>query len=162
MVEIQLFNDITENTLPRFTNALKDAPEGDEVVIQICSAGGYVFCAFGIIDYLKAHHFKTTAEIYGYAASAAALVALSCDKVKMAEYGSIMLHSAYTDEGIVDAGVKRANALQVELIKKRNSDLSIKTLETDRWISSKEALSLGLCDEISNCSSSISLFVSHI
>jgi len=148
---ISIFEDITESTLPRIVKELRNVDDGSEVTIQICSAGGLVFNAFGIIDYMKIHNFKTTAEVLGYAASAAALVALSCDHVKMASYTSLMLHSAYpahpqNDE--VDEGVERANAVQLQIIKKRCPDFDEKSLDEDTWYSSDQAYNLGFVDEI--------------
>lgn len=146
---ISLFEDITEKTLPRFVSELAQIPDGSDLTIQICSAGGLVFDCFGIIDYLKIHKFRTTAEILGYAASASALLAISCDHVKMASYTSLMLHSAYTGEGEIDEGVERANQVQLQIIRKRCPTYDAKELEAkDNWYSSEQAYKLGFVDEI--------------
>ena len=135
MTTIRIFTDITDKTLVELAKYLDSIEDGSEVTLQICSAGGFVFCAFGIIDYLKARHFKTTAEVLGMAASAAALIAISCDRVRMAEYASLMIHGAYGD-GIdsSDPGIVRANELALEIIRKRDSKFTAQQLETDTWI----------------------------
>lgn len=148
MYTVRLFNDIDEFTLSRVAAGLDDAKDGDEIRIQICSSGGYVYNAFGIIDFLRKRNFKTTCEILGLAASAAAIIALSCDVVKMAEYGSIMLHAAYAP-GIPadDEGVKRANDVQLEIIRKRCPWYSADDLKCERWFDLKTAESFGFVDE---------------
>ena len=146
---ISLFNDITEKTLPRFVEELSQIPDGSDLTIQICSAGGLVFDCFGIIDFLKIHKFHTTAEILGYAASASALLALACDPEKMASYTSLMLHSAYTGDGERDEGVERANQVQLQIIRKRCPNYDARELEEkDNWYSSEQAYKLGLVDEV--------------
>lgn len=152
MQTLRIFSDITDETLADVVRQLADVKDGEDVTLQICSAGGYVFCAFGIIDYLHARHFRLTAEVLGMAASAAALIALSCDRVKMCEFASLMLHSAYvhsvtaTDE--YDEGIRRANALQLEIIKRRCPDFTEDSLNNEQWFSARRAVELGLADEI--------------
>lgn len=158
MHTIRLFNDITEQTLTQLTKELDRFETGSDLTIQVCSCGGYVFCAFGIIDYLKARQFKTTAEVLGMAASAAALIVLSCDKVRMAEYGSLMIHSAYNEDGSVDEGITRANELQLKIINRRCSEITAETLSKDMWIDAKRAKEMGLADEfITNADSIVAI-----
>lgn len=149
MHTIRLFSDIDETTLEKLVDALAEVEDGSDLTIQICSGGGYIYYALGIIDYLRARKFYTTAEVLGMAASAAALITLACDHIRMAEYASLMLHSAYAyGADPEDAGIKRANDLQLEIIHKRNPSYDLKQLERDNWISAKTAKELGLCDEI--------------
>lgn len=152
---IRIFNDIDETTLTLLTRELDEVSDGSEITIQICSAGGYVFDAFGIIDYLKKRRFITRCEILGMAASAAAIIALSCDKVEMAEYASIMLHSAYANyvgekDNSIDQGIIRANELQLQIIQKRCPNYTLEELNKEKWFDAKTAKSLGLVDEIIN------------
>lgn len=158
MHTIRLFKDITERTLTQLTKELDRFATGSELTIQVCSCGGYVFYAFGIIDYLKARKFKTTAEVLGMAASAAALIVLSCDKVRMAEYGSLMIHSAYNGEGFVDEGAIRANELQLKIINRRCSEITAETLSKDMWFDAERAKKMGLADEfITNADSIVAI-----
>jgi ATP-dependent protease ClpP protease subunit len=161
MHTIRLFNDITEQTLTQLTKELDRYETGSDLTIQVCSCGGYVFYAFGIIDYIKARKFKTTAEVLGMAASAAALIVLACDRVKMAEYGSIMIHSAYNDDDSQDAGIMRANELQLQIINRRCKEITLETLSKDQWFSAKQALKLGLADEFITDADSIMAICNH-
>jgi ATP-dependent protease ClpP protease subunit len=149
MHTIRLFTDIDETTLEKLADALADVEDGSDLTIQICSGGGYIYYALGIIDYLRSRKFHTTAEVLGMAASAAALITLACDRIRMAEYASLMLHSAYAlGIGTDDPGIQRANDLQLEIIHKRNPGYDLKQLDRDNWLSAKTAKELGLCDEI--------------
>ncbi len=159
MIIIRIFNDIFEYTLSEIVSALDGAKDGDDITIQICSAGGLVYYAYAIIDYLRARHFKTTAEVYGMAASAAAILSISCDRVKMAPYASLMFHSAYAmgDPGI-DPGIKQANDIQMNIIHKRNPGYSEIELNKDTWYGAEAALKAGFADEIITDANDIAAF----
>jgi ATP-dependent protease ClpP protease subunit len=148
MKTIRLIEDITEQTLPRIMDELNNTPDDSDVVIQIASCGGAVFYAYGIIDYLYRRGFKTTAEIYGIAASAAALIALSCDVVEITDFGSMLIHGAYLEDGTHDAGIDRANEIQLKIIHRRNADFTMQDLERDNWYSAKQCLDMGFADKI--------------
>ena len=81
MHTIRLFSDIDETTLEKLVDALAEVEDGADLTIQICSGGGYIYYALGIIDYIHARKFHTTAEVLGMAASAAALITLACDRI---------------------------------------------------------------------------------
>lgn len=149
MQTIQLFDDITNATLPMIASYLNDAPDGDDICLQIFSSGGLVFCAFGILDYFRSRKFHVTAEVLGMAASAAALLALASDVVRMSSFGSIMMHPAYIDgdESGEDEGVKRANDIQLSIIHRRCPGFTDADLKSGHWYGVDEALAMGLCDE---------------
>lgn len=151
MKTIRIFNDITENTLKALTAGLDGEPDGAEITLQVSSAGGFVFYAYGILDYIAKRAFHVTAEVFGYAASAAALIVMACERVKMCEFSSLMFHGAYNDRNDnADPGIARANAVQLEIIRKRCPDFDATELEQDRWYSPQESVKRGFCDEIIN------------
>lgn len=157
MQTLRIFSDIDETTLDALVARLADVPDGEDVTLQVCSAGGYIFYAFGIIDYLKARHFALTAEILGMAASAAALIAISCDRVKMCEYASLMLHGAYSlGVGTDDPGIQRANDTQLAIIRKRCPNFDETLLGKDNWFSAARSKELGFADEIISDANAIS------
>lgn len=154
MKTIRIFNDITENTLKSLTTELDSEPDGAELTLQVCSAGGFVFCAYGIIDYFKRRKFRITAEVFGFAASAAALITVACDRVRMAEFSALMFHGAYSD-GIydfdkADPGIACANDIQLSIIRRRCPDFDASELEQDQWYRPQESVARGFCDEIIN------------
>lgn len=119
--------------------------------MQVCSAGGFVFCAYGIIDYFERRKFRVTAEVFGFAASAAALITVACARVRMAEFSALMLHGAYSDNhDNADPGITCANDIQLEIIRRRCPDFDASELERDQWYRPQESVARGFCDEIIN------------
>ena len=149
MRHYDLFDDISPYELQRLKEWL-GADTSEDVTLNICSHGGDIFVAFGIIDLLRP--FKTTANIVGYVASAASIIALSCDKVTITPTGSIMLHSAYVDAVEItdemDEGVRRANELMLSIIRNRCPSIDASVVSKENWFNADRAKALGLVDEI--------------
>lgn len=69
--------------------AIGDVPE---IVVRINSGGGDVFAANAIFTRLKDHTAKITVKIDGWAASAATIIAMAGDTIKIARNGVFMIH----------------------------------------------------------------------
>ena len=133
------------------TTELDGEPDGAELTLQVCSAGGFVFCAYGIIDYFERRNFHVTAEVFGFAASAAGLITVACERVRMAEFSALMLHGAYSDNhDNADPGITCANDIQLAIIRRRCPDFDASELEQDKWYRPQESVARGFCDEIIN------------
>ena len=163
MISINVFEDITSHTLNHISNILSNVEKGDELELNIASYGGSILDTIGIIDLIKSKELKTTANIVGFAASAAAILALSCDVVTMSSLGSLMIHSAWSDmRDDDDPGIKRCNQVQLQIINKRCKAISDKTLTKDNWYNANECLRLGLIDKIQNNSTIINAFYAKV
>lgn len=163
MISINIFEDITSQTLNHISNILSNVGEGDELELNIASYGGELLPTIGIIDLIKSKDLKTTANIVGFAASAAAILALSCDVVTMSSLGSLMIHSAWREMSHDDdPGIKRCNQVQLQIINKRCKAISDKTLSKDNWYNADECLRLGLIDKIQNNSTIINAFYAKV
>ena len=163
MVSINIFEDISAATLARVSNLLESVKDGDDLELNICSYGGLILDTFGIIDLIQSKHLKTTANIVGFAASAAAILALSCDVVTMSSLGSLMIHSAWSEmSDSDDPGIKRCNQVQLQIINKRCKAISDKTLKQDNWYNANECLKLGLIDNIQDNSTIINAFYAKL
>lgn len=144
---LSIVGEITSDTLVDVLEQIEKVPDGSNVILNIASYGGEILSAIAIIDALKKYH--TTAEVLGFACSAAAILALSCEKVSMSEHASLMIHSAWAEDiSSDDPGIKRCNEVQLEIIKKRCPSYTSEMLITDRWLSADECLQLGLADNI--------------
>ena len=144
---ISIIGEITSDTLVDVLKQIEQISEGDDVILNIASYGGEILSAIAIIDALKKYH--TTAEVLGFACSAAAILALSCENVSMSEHASLMIHSAWAEDiSSEDPGIKRCNEVQLEIIKKRCPSYTPEMLITDRWLSADECMQLGLADNI--------------
>lgn len=155
MKTFQIFDDITSWSVANFISQMDVEKTGSDIILQIFSCGGEVFAAFALIDFMESKNFKVTAQIFGIAASAAAIIALSCGNVEMAQYGSIMLHSVFNDEVENDPGVYHANKLQLEIIKKRMPSFEESDLFTDHWYDAESAIKNGLADRYVNSTNEI-------
>lgn len=144
---IDILDEITCETLQETLRYLKDIPDGSDININIASYGGEILSTIAMIDALKVYHTK--ANVLGFACSAAAILALSCNEVSMSEHASLMIHSAWADDcDSDDPGIKRCNDVQLSIIKQRCPQYTAEMLITDKWLSAEECLRLGLTDNI--------------
>lgn len=163
MVSINIFEDITPYTLSKISSILESVKDGDDLELNIASYGGQILPTISIIDLIKSKNLKTTANIVGFAASAAAILALSCDVVTMSSLGSLMIHSAWSEmSDSDDPGIKRCNQVQLQIINKRCKAISDKTLKQDNWYNANECLKLGLIDNIQDNSTIINAFYAKL
>ena len=163
MVSINIFEDITPYTLSKVSSILESVKDGDDLELNIASYGGELLPTISIIDLIKSKNLKTTANIVGFAASAAAILALSCDVVTMSSLGSLMIHSAWSEmSDSDDPGIKRCNQVQLQIINKRCKAISDKTLKQDNWYNANECLKLGLIDNIQDNSTIINAFYAKL
>lgn len=163
MVSINIFEDITPYTLSKVSSILESVKDGDDLELNIASYGGQILPTISIIDLIKSKNLKTTANIVGFAASAAAILALSCDVVTMSSLGSLMIHSAWSEMlDSDDPGIKRCNQVQLQIINKRCKAISDKTLKQDNWYNANECLKLGLIDNIQDNSTIINAFYAKL
>ena len=128
------------------------------ITLHINSPGGSVFDGITIYNFLKDSDIHVTVKIEGMAASIASIVALSGDKIQMAENSMIMIHNPWAGRyGDADEFRKVAEFLdQVKdiLVKTYMSktNLSKEKIEDmmneETWLQADEAKELGFIDEI--------------
>lgn len=144
---IDIFDDITSETLKTVVHATENIPDGSGVDLRIASYGGELLPAISIIETLK--RFHTHANIIGFACSAAAILAISCEDVTMSENASMLLHSAWSDDAdSSDPGIQRCNELQLQIIKSRCPDFDPDLLKKDTWLSADQCLEMHLINSI--------------
>ena len=155
-MNINIFEVITQDTALRIKAAIDALPTGETLELSILSGGGDAFAGVAISGMLLSCKLNTIARVYGYAASAAALIALSCQKIEMASNACIMVHSAYDAEGNADdeKPIEIINNAQLSVIKSRWPEFDIEALQSgNTWLTAQEAFELGICDEIINVGS---------
>jgi ATP-dependent protease ClpP protease subunit len=140
----------------QITRALRNA-NGQPVTIKINSGGGDVFAGCEIYNELKNYNGEVTIEIHGLCASIASVIAMA-GKCKMSPLAEIMIHNVSTST----RGDYRDMEHSVEVLKKANKTVAnayiLKTgmteeeaynlMDKETWLTSDEALELGLIDEI--------------
>ena len=141
-----LMQDIDEHSVKEFAEFISNVNDGDSVIIQSMSHGGLVFSGLAIVQLMnlaKERGIEFTAYIYGLSASASAVISLNCNKIYMADGSQVLIHSAY---GGTDKGVEIANDEQIKIIHQRLPEYKLDELDQDVWISSAEAVKIGLAD----------------
>lgn len=135
----------------------EDVPE---IVVRINSPGGDVFAANAIYTRLKDHGAKITVKIDGWAASAATIIAMAGDTIKIPKNGVFMIHDpAMTVWDTFRAEDFEKMAQELKVIKQSIINAySVKTGKTadeisgfmsdETWWTGDEAVENGFCDEV--------------
>lgn len=148
---IHFFDGIEPGELETFSQVVAKAEYGDTVTIEFCNGGGSVFHSIAICDMMASARLRGVtfiSNVWGYAASAACLVALSADRVFMSPNAAIMYHSAWCPFGGDNPGITVANSAQQKLLAGRISKISEKDFSNDdeHWITADAANALGIID----------------
>lgn len=135
----------------------EDVPE---IVVRINSPGGDVFAANAIYTRLKDHDAKITVKVDGWVASAATIVAMAGDTIKIPRNGVFMIHDpAMTVWDTFRAEDFEKMAQELKVIKQSIINAySVKTGKTadeisdfmsdETWWTGDEAVENGFCDEV--------------
>ena len=81
-------------TVNRIAAALRSIGNKD-ITVRINSPGGDMFEGIAIYNLLRAHPAKVTVEVLGWAASAASIIAMAGDTIRMGLGSFMMVHNAW-------------------------------------------------------------------
>jgi len=81
-------------TAKRISAALRSIGDKD-VTVKINSPGGDMFEGIAIYNLLRGHKAKVTVEVLGWAASAASIIAMAGDEIRMGLGTFMMVHNAW-------------------------------------------------------------------
>lgn len=135
----------------------EDVPE---IIVRINSPGGDVFAANAIYTRLKDHPANITVKIDGWAASAATIIAMAGDTIKIAKNGVFMIHDpAMTVWDTFKAEDFMKLAEELKVIKQSIvNTYAMKTGRTEQeisdfmseesWWTGDAAVENGFCDEL--------------
>lgn len=137
---------------------INSLPENEEIEMDINSGGGSVFDASEIYTALKNHPAKVTGNIVGIAASAAGVIAMAADHLRMTPTGQFMMHNAstsasgdYRDMSHTSDFLKNVNQTIANAYKlksgKDDAEL-LKMMDAETWLTPQQAKEHGLIDEI--------------
>ena len=144
-----------------FKNALYDAGGGGPITIRINSYGGDVIAAARMHSIIRDYPGQVTVKIDGVAASAATVVAVAGDVVRMQETGYFMVHDpafvfflaainledmTRMTEALKSFKEGIVNAYETKTGLSRNRLSKLMTDET--WMDAQKALDLGFVDEM--------------
>jgi ATP-dependent protease ClpP protease subunit len=133
-------------------NIVRSAPENIPIEVRINSGGGSVIEGYSLVKALLDRKY-TTAYIDGVAASMAGVIAISCEKVFMVDYGLFMIHNPSMpikndkDYEILD---KFRSSLLKIFTGRTGLELDVisRLMEAETWMDANEALSFGLVDSV--------------
>lgn len=84
-----------EGTTAKKVSAVLNRNKGKEITVNINSPGGSFFEGLAIYNLLKEHDGIITVRVIGMAASAASIIAMAGNTIKIAEAGYFMIHNAW-------------------------------------------------------------------
>lgn len=140
--------------------ALRENPEGEDLVLEVNSIGGSVFAGFEIYTLLRGAECSTVAEVQSLAASAASTIVSGCGRVVMSPVAQIMLHqpAVFTSGNIDehDRSLRMLESIQRSIINGYAARCGEKTtrrhlenlVNQETWLTAQEAVEIGLADEI--------------
>lgn len=144
------------NTIYDFKNKMRQIKADEELELEINSYGGDVFAGIDLMNTLRGHQGNVTLTITGIAASAASIIAMGADTIRMYSNTQLMVHNAWTivagnakdlrkkaddldsiGESVLASYTHRVDAKTVE-----------KLLNEETYLSAEKAKELGFIDEI--------------
>lgn len=144
----------------KFNEELAAIGDVSEIIVRINSGGGDVFAANAIFTRLKDCSAKITVKIDGWAASAATIIAMAGDTIKIAKNGVFMIHDpAMTVWDTFTAEDFEKMAEELKVIKQsivntyamksgRDAQDIEQLMSVETWWTGEDAVSNGFCDEI--------------
>ncbi len=144
-------------TAKRVAGALRSIGARD-VTVRINSPGGDMFEGIAIYNLLRKHPAKVTVEILGWAASAASIIAMAGDEIRMGLGTFMMVHNAWGmvvgnrhdmreaadvfdifDGAIADIYEARTGLARDEIVK---------LMDAETFMGAKDAVAKGFADEV--------------
>jgi ATP-dependent Clp protease protease subunit len=169
LAHINLYGDIGGhwllggNTAESFGAALAEIPTSADVQVNVNSKGGDVREAVSMVAQLRRHRerygVRVVAEVEGLAASAASLLVMAADEIRVMRGGQMMIHEARGTTAGGDADTHERNA---RLLRSVNEDAAKiyagrtgQTIEAIReamaaesWYNADAAVEFGLADKV--------------
>jgi len=132
--------------------------EDDDITLNIASNGGDVFAASEIYTMLKDSGKVVTVNIQGLAASAASVIAMAGNTVRMSPTSQMMIHKALVsttgnsddlehESGVLNS-IDESIAAAYELKTGLNQADILQMMANETWMNAKVAVDKGFADEI--------------
>lgn len=144
------------DTIFDFNNKLKTVKDDEDITLEINSYGGDVFLGIDLMNTLRSHEGNVTVVITGIAASAASVIAMGADKVKMFSNTQMMIHNAWTIamgnskqlRKVADDLETVGESVLASYTHRVDADTVKKLLDEESYMSASKALEYGFIDEI--------------
>ncbi|HFT1686720.1 TPA: head maturation protease, ClpP-related [Providencia stuartii] len=144
-------------TAKRISAALRAIGEND-VVVNINSPGGDMFEGLAIYNLLRAHSGKVTVNVLGIAASAASIIAMAGDEIRMGRGAFLMIHNCWSvgignrhDFAKLAAALEPFDKSMADIYAARSGqagDVVSKMMDDETYITSSDAIAKGFADSL--------------
>jgi ATP-dependent protease ClpP protease subunit len=121
----------------------------ESIEVHINSVGGSVIEGYSIISAILNCKKPVNTYVDGLAASIAGVIAVAGQKCYIMDYGTLMVHnpSGGNDQKVLDLVKETLVTILSNRCKKTPEQIS-SMMEKETWLSAKEAVTAGFCDEI--------------
>lgn len=144
-------------TTKRIAAALRSV-NGADVSVNINSPGGDMFEGLAIYNLLRDYSGKVTVKVLGLAASAASIIAMAGDEIRIARAGFLNIHNCWVvalgnrqDLLEVASRLEPFDQAMAEIYASRTqSQLSAmqQLMDADTWLNGSAAVEQGFCDDL--------------
>lgn len=144
-------------TTKRIAAALRSL-NGADVTVNINSPGGDMFEGLAIYNLLRDYSGKVTVKVLGLAASAASIIAMAGDEIRIARAGFLNIHNCWVvalgnrqDLLEVASRLEPFDQAMAEIYASRTqSQLSAmqQLMDADTWLNGSAAVEQGFCDDL--------------
>lgn len=139
-----------------FNYKMKSIKEDEDIELEINSYGGDVFLGIDLMNTLRGHSGKVTVTITGIAASAASIIAMGADTIRMYSNTQLMVHNAWTYAAgnakelrkIADDLDSIGESVLASYTHRVDENTVSKLLDEETYLSASKAKELGFVDEI--------------
>lgn len=139
-----------------FNNLMRNVKEDEEIHLEINSYGGDVFLGIDLMNTLRGHAGKVTVVITGIAASAASIIAMGADTIRMYSNTQLMIHNAWTYAAgnakelrkVADDLESIGESVLASYTHRVDKKTVTKLLDEETYLSATKAKELGFIDEI--------------
>lgn len=147
------------STYPKLVQQAIDNDQDEEITLNIASNGGDVFAASEIYTMLKASGKRIVVNVQGLAASAASVISMAGDIVRISPTAHIMIHKALVDPGHSNAddlehqsavlnSIDESIAMAYEMKTGLKQPELLELMAKETWLNAKTAVDKGFADEI--------------
>jgi ATP-dependent protease ClpP protease subunit len=153
-------------TASDFERELRDLGEVREIELNVYSYGGEVFAALAIHNILARHPARVVANVDGLAASAATIILMAADEIRVPENAYLMIHNAssvvWGDHRAMQSGADQlrkwsrdlANLYAARIEDNRGGERAailaqvIAAMDAETWLTGAEAREMGLVETV--------------
>lgn len=142
-------------TARRIAAALRSIT-ADEITVDLNSPGGDFFEGVAIYNMLRADPRRITVRILGLAASAASVIAMAGDEIRIGRAGFMMVHNAWVvaignrhDMAAAAETMMPFDAAMAEVYAAKadvDPEIAAEWMDSERWFTGAEAVEAGLAD----------------